>query len=265
MATFPTPTIRRDRPSQANEVGTKPAKAGLTVDEFGFGPLRCTRFTFENMTVTMTDEAGVVLYGGQKIYDFPQTGVRILAANADLELLGTGNVTANWDGDFAIGTATATNTALASKTAAAAQAEQAILPYTTTPQADASKVTTANGLSTPTATTQLTDSSAGTADGTIEACTDLATAGGNTYTDAAVNAKIAILRNWAADFAAKINSLARATNQMGIAPMVNGTSTAADLYLNFIVDDADHNGGGITVTSGTVLLFWINCGAIFDT
>ena len=55
----------------------------------------------------------------------------------------------------------------------------------------------------------LVDSTAGTADGTLEACADLATAGGNTYTDAAVNAKLAILRNWAADLSLQVNEIIR--------------------------------------------------------
>jgi hypothetical protein len=61
------------------------------------------------------------------------------------------------------------------------------------------------------ALTALTDNTAGTANDTLEAMADLATAGGNTYTDAAVNAVLAKIRNNFADLAAKVNALAAMT------------------------------------------------------
>jgi len=61
------------------------------------------------------------------------------------------------------------------------------------------------------ALTALTDNTAGTADDTLEAMADLETAGGNTYTDAAVNAVLAKIRNNFADLAAKVNALAAMT------------------------------------------------------
>jgi len=54
----------------------------------------------------------------------------------------------------------------------------------------------------------LTDNTAGTANDTLEAMADLATAGGNTYTDAEVNAVLAKIRNNFADLAAKVNAIA---------------------------------------------------------
>ena len=53
----------------------------------------------------------------------------------------------------------------------------------------------------------LTDNTAGTANGTLEAMADLATSGGNTYSDADVNAVLAKIRNNFADLAAKVNAL----------------------------------------------------------
>lgn len=189
MSAIPTPAINKDRPIATQQVGTVESKSGLSVEEFGYGPLRCTEFTFSNMTVTMTDEAGVVLYGGQKIYTFPAGAIKFIGAHADLDLLGTGNVAVNWNGDFGVGTTTAGNNN------ALATTEQNIIPTTATPQADASKVTTANGFSTA------------TEDATVD-----------------------------------------------------GTSSALAAYLNFLVDDANHNGGGITVTGGTLRIYWINLG-----
>lgn len=188
MAIPSTPSILRDRPTSVNETGTIVSKSGLAATEGGFGPLRWIEFTFTNMTVTMTDEAGVVLYGGQKLWDFPAGVVKFIGAVADLDILGTGNVTSTFDGDFGVGTATASNNATLSTT------EQNVLPTTATPQAVAS-VTTANGFSTATE-------------------------------DASVD----------------------------------GTGTALDLYLNFLVDDADHTGGGITVTGGTLKVYFMLLG-----
>jgi len=54
----------------------------------------------------------------------------------------------------------------------------------------------------------LTDNTAGTANDTLEAMDDLATANGNTYSDAAVNAVLAKIRNNFADLAAKVNAIA---------------------------------------------------------
>lgn len=55
--------------------------------------------------------------------------------------------------------------------------------------------------------TALTDSSGGSVDGTVAAVTNLSTS--NTYTDAAVNAKLAIINDNFAELAAKINNLAQ--------------------------------------------------------
>ena len=243
--THPTPTITYNRPDNADQVGTVVAKSGLVAKEFGQGPLRCTEFTFTNMTVTMTDEAGVVLYGGQTIYDFPDGAIRILGAHADLDLLGTGNVSASWDGDFSVGTATASNNATLTTT------EQNIIPSTATPQADASKVTTANGFNIFTAITALTDSTGRTPDSTIANHADL-----STYATDAAN-----IESNVSDLAGKINEIIAVINQMsGSTPTLDGTSTPVDLYLNFLVDDADHNGGGITVTGGTLRIYWMNLG-----
>ena len=54
----------------------------------------------------------------------------------------------------------------------------------------------------------LTDNTTGTADGTLEAMDDLSTSDGNTYSDAAVNAVLAKIRNNFADLAAKVNAIA---------------------------------------------------------
>lgn len=55
----------------------------------------------------------------------------------------------------------------------------------------------------------------------------------------------------------------RITNPLARVPVFDGTSTAKDLYINFLVDDADHD---VTTTpcnlilNGTVKVYWLNLG-----
>jgi len=168
------------------------AGTGVSSREYGIGAIRKTVFTFTDAEVTMADEAGVVAYGGLKIYDMPAGAILFFGATADLDVtLTAAGINADWDGDFGIGTVTASNNATLATT------EQNILPTTATPQASGS-ATTANGQS--------------------------------TATENAV---------------------------------IDGTSTAVDVYVNFLVDDADHD---ITSTptnlvlNGTVTILWVNLG-----
>lgn len=50
-----------------------------------------------------------------------------------------------------------------------------------------------------------------------------------------------------------------------VAASLNGTATAKDMYLNFLIDDADHNIGTTAASllaSGTITIHWINLGDI---
>ena len=172
-------------------VGAVPAVTGLTVTEEGFGPFRRTVLKFTNVAVALVDEAGVVAYKGTKVYDFPAGNILPFGAVADLAVTkSSAGVIATWDGDFSLGTVTASNNATLSGD------EQNIIPTTPTPQAVAG-ATTAKGM-----------------------------------------------------------------NAAAIAPL-DGTGTAIDAFLNFLVDDADHD---VTSTpcnlilNGTVVLTWINLG-----
>jgi hypothetical protein len=166
------------------------AGTGVTTEELGGSVVHQTVLTFVNTPIPLTDEVGVVAYGGLKVYDFPAGLILVLGATSDLDLTkSSAGVNANWDGDFGIGTVTASNNATLSST------EQNILPTTATPQA-ASGATTANGQNTAVA-------------------------------------------------------------------FLDGTSTAVDAFLNFLVDDADHNVTGTAcniIVNGTVTLTWANLG-----
>lgn len=155
--------------------------------------VRTALVTLTNVDIALTDEAGVVAYGGLKILDMPAGAILFLGAVADIDVTkSSAGVNADWDGDFGIGTVTASNNGTLSGT------EQDILPTTATPQAVAG-VTTANGQSTIT--------------------------------------------------------------QAGY--VVDGTGTAVDVFLNFLVDDADHDVTGTPcnlILNGTVKITYCNLG-----
>jgi hypothetical protein len=168
------------------------AGTGVAVTEYGNGIVHKTVFTLTDAAIALTDEAGVIAYGGLKIYDMPAGAILILGATADLDITkSSAGVNANWDGDFGIGTTTAGNNN------ALATTEQNIIPTTATPQA-AAGVTTATGQS--------------------------------TATEHAIH---------------------------------DGTTAAVDVFLNFLVDDADHNVAGTPcnlIANGTITLHWLNLG-----
>lgn len=149
-----------------------------------------TVLTFKDTPIPLADNAGVVAYGGLKVFDFPQGSIAIQGATANLAVTkSSAGVIATFDGDFGLGTVTATNDATLATT------EQNVIPTTATPQA-VSGATTAKGRSTA-------------------------------------------------------------------ALLLDGTTTAVDLFLNFLVDDADHD---VTTTpcnlilNGTVTVLWANMG-----
>ena len=81
-----------------NNVGTV-AGTGVTVTEYGTGEFHKTVFTFTDVAVTLADEAGVVAYGGLKIYDFPEGYIYTIAASSDIALTKSSTgVNADWAG-----------------------------------------------------------------------------------------------------------------------------------------------------------------------
>lgn len=163
---------------------------GITVEEFGGVVARRSKFTFVNHAIALTDEAGVVAYAGQKIYDMPAGVINILGATANLALTkSSAGVNLDWDGDFGLGSVTASNNATLATT------EQNIIPTTATPQAVAGATTAKGG----------------------------------------------------------------ATSSL----ILDGSTTAVDIFLNFLVDDTDHNVSGTAcnlIVNGELNLYWINLG-----
>lgn len=110
--------------------GDKAAVTGLTISHDSAGHYRKTTLTFTDVAIALVDEAGVVAYKGTKIFDFPAGHILWLGAVADLALTkSSAGVNADWDGDIALGTVTASNNATLAST------EQNLIPTTPTPQA----------------------------------------------------------------------------------------------------------------------------------
>lgn len=166
------------------------AGTGVTASERTPGIIHRTVLTLVNAVIPLADAAGVVAYGGLKVYDLPEGNIHILGAVQNLVLTkSSAGVNADWDGDISLGTVTASNNATLSST------EQDIIPTTSTPQAVAG-VASGSAVSTAAAT-------------------------------------------------------------------LDGTATAKDIYLNVLVDDADHD---VTTTpcniivNGTINFTWVNLG-----
>lgn len=178
-----------DPASEGHGAGTA-FTSGVVAVESGNDVVRKTVLTFTNVHVSLTDEAGVVAYGGIKVYDFPEGLVHVLAAVSDFALTkSSAGVIAAFDGDVGVGTVTASNNATLAST------EQNIIPTTATPQAVAG-VTTADAVSTAAVT-------------------------------------------------------------------IDGSVTAADVFVNLLVDDADHDVTGTPadlILNGTLTLVWSNVG-----
>lgn len=183
---------------QLTEIAGVGAKNGstVTVQEYGSGAVRKTVLTCTATPITITDDAGVAQYGGVKVYDFPAGLICTLGAVVTGSLTAgvTGTIIDNWDGDVALGTATATTGATLTGT------EADIMPSVEVSAGASDKIGVVDAVSVATA---LTESGA----------------------------------RW-----------------------FDGTATAKDMFLNFVIDDdATHTAGTATFT-GTISFAWINLG-----
>lgn len=183
---------------QVTDIAGVGAKNGstVTVQEYGSGAVRKTVLTCTATPITITDDAGVAQYGGVKVYDFPAGLICTLGAVVTGTLTAgvTGTIIDNWDGDVALGTATATTGATLTGT------EADIMPSVEVSAGASDK------------------------DGVVDAV-----------------------------------SVATALTESG-ARWFDGTATAKDMFLNFVIDDdATHTAGTATFT-GTISVAWINLG-----
>lgn len=171
--------------------GTKNGST-VTVKEYGDDINHLTVLTCTATPVTITDDAGVAQYGGVKVYDLPAGFVVVEAGMVTGSLTAgvTGTIIDNWDGDVALGTATATTGATLTGT------EADIMPSV--------------------------EVSAGASDklGVVDAV-----------------------------------SVATALTESG-ARWFDGTATAKDVFLNFVIDDDATHTAGTAAFTGTIRILW---------
>lgn len=169
-------------------VGT-PNGATVTAKEYGDGVQHKTVLTCTATPISISDDAGVAQYGGVKVYDFPEGLLLFQGAVIDGSLTGYASLIDTFDGDVALGTATATTGATLTGT------EADLLQSTALTQA-VSEVAVSDAV---TIATALTESGA----------------------------------RWH-----------------------DGTSTAKDMYLNFVIDDNAAHGAGTATFTGTITFLW---------
>jgi len=176
---------------QVTDVARVGAKNGATVtcQEYGGGIINKTVLTCTATPITVTDDAGVAQYGGVKVYDFPEGMLCIHGAVIDGSLTGYASLIDTFDGDVALGTATASTGATLTST------EADILQSTPLTQAV----------------------------GEVANCDS--------------------------------QSIATALTESG-ARWLDGTATAKDMYLNFVIDDNAAHGAGTATFTGTISFLW---------
>lgn len=176
-------------------VGTKNGST-VTVTESSNGPLHKTVLYCNATPITITDDAGTAQYGGVKVYDFPEGLICTMGAlvSGNLTAGVTGTIADDWDGDVALGTATATTGATLTST------EADIMPSVAVSAGTTDKIGVVSAVS---AATALTESGA----------------------------------RW-----------------------FDGTSTAKDMFLNFVIDDAASHTTGTATFTGTITLVWMHLG-----
>ena len=163
--------------------------SSVVATEYGNDWFHATKLTITAKSISISDDAGVAQYGGTKIYTFPQGLILCYGAVVDGALTGYASLIDTFNGDIALGTATATTGATLTGT------EADIMPSVALTQA-VDEVAVCDAVSVATA---LTESGA----------------------------------RW-----------------------MDGTSTAKDMYLNFVIDDNAAHGAGTATFTGTVTFLW---------
>jgi hypothetical protein len=165
----------------------------VTVKEYGSDILHKTVITCTATPITVADDAGVAQYGGVKVYDFPEGLLCSLGAVISGNLTGYASLIDTFDGDVALGSATATTGATL------------------------------------------------------------------TGTEADIMQSVALAQAVGEVAAVDAVTVATALTESG-ARWLDGTATAKDLYLNFVVDDNAAHGAGTATFTGTITLMWTAIG-----
>lgn len=225
-----------DKLDGTGKVGTKGTGSAITVSEQSAGHVHVTKITLNALAVSMVDGTTNGSIGSKKIYTFPSGLIKMLSARTNLTVSTTTGIGASAALKHSVGSAAAATNDTLSLTKAN------IIPSTSTTLS--SQAGSPKGKSAATAITALTDNSGGTSSNTIAAQT-------GSYVQATQ-------QNTIASIAAKINEIiARITlNGESMDSLLDGLSSAVDVYLNFGVADADSSGNATVTVSGTIYLVW---------
>ena len=215
-------------------IGSVPTVAGLAGKHFGAGLVRQVQFQFNDVAFTLTDN-GSTGSGYLKIYDFPTGGIAVLGLFGKLTYATALTTDASAISSFGTSAVGAVGVLTANGVAN-------IVPSTAT--AIATSAATFNVASVTSAITQLT-AGIGTANNTLQDCT-------SSYSEAAVE-------NNFEDVASKINEIVRASEYAGV-KVLDGSGTAADLYLNIATPNDPSTSNSITI-DGTLTLTYIYLGS----
>lgn len=214
------------------------AHANATVDEQGASRIHFTTLTLDGEVITMTDGGANGSIGSIKIYDMPPGLIRILGASLNMPFTVSSQIT------NAIKVSVGTIPAATNDTLDSTKAN--IIPSTS------GTITTGAGtfdaVSKSAAITKLTDSSGGTP--------------GATIADISASPSETEVANGLASINAKMNEIIdRLTlNGDGLGPVLDGTATAVDIYINLGVANANSSASGTATLTGTLTLAWQDLG-----
>lgn len=220
-------------------IGSVPTVAGLAGKHFGAGLVRQVQFQFNDVAFTLTDNVSTGS-GYLKIYDFPTGGIAVLGLFGKLTYATA--LTTDADAISSFGTSSVGAVGVLTANGVAN-----IVPPTAT--AIATSAATFNVASVTSAITQLTDSTGRTPDSTLANHADLSTYG----TDAAT------IESNISDLGGKVNAILRQIEGCGM-KILDGTNTAADLYLNIATPNDPSTSNSITI-DGTLTLTYIYLGS----
>lgn len=200
------------------------------------------RYEFTKLPVRIYDDTGNGGYGTLKIADLPTGYFKLLSAKSNLSRISANNsatagtgIAADFDGDYSFGSA-----ALGAAYATLTSTKGDFIPSTATAQAASS--VSAGGIGrfnlATAAGTSLLDNSGGTAAATITTIVTGATVTPNT-------------QNAIASLAKELNDLIGETSPTY---EIDGSSSAVDVILNLLVDDADQDAGSDNAIAGDLLV-----------
>lgn len=209
--------------------------SGLTVEEFGFGPIRLTQFRMNNMPVQGFSSTNS--YGSQPIYAFPQGYIQTLGGFGRLTVTGSSGTAATAALLYSVGSAP-----VVQATAAAGANSTISNIFNQVSQTMANSTVTFNLLS-----------------GVVSALTYAQ--GTATDTIAAINTPTAAeVQNAVQSLATKVNQL---RGNMVAGALLDGTTTPALANLNFTNSGTTAFTANTTLSfTGTLNLLWANLGNI---